>query len=178
MPAAFMAQCTMATKKTSSFCECSLKAFSKSMRETRKRDLSVLEMNYASERAAFLSDPAMSDDKIDAVCDLHDSALEYKNQAAIARKTDAQKYRDLRAKSFAQLDRKKELAEGYNAGHQVAGSLIAGKFCDNRHKISEIKRHQAEDETMLYGEIRELFEMNPNFYSSAIFREGQKGKCS
>ena len=179
LTASFVEQCTTISKQTPSYCECSLVAFSKTLRDARKRELQSLEVYEDGYRKGLLSDPAMTESKVDSVCDLHDEALEYDRQShLLSRQTEKQAIHDLRVKKLELLEQKRNLVESYGANNQTAASLISGNYCDDRKKLREIRQDQAEDDEVIYGEVRRLLEASPNFYASAIFSTGRKSNCS
>lgn len=172
----YMAKCT-ATQQTPSACQCALNAFSQRLRDNRKRELPSLMMGQKAETTQMLSDPALSQSRIDAVCDLDDQIADYSLKASVAnRDGDMLTYRGLSGKASKLDVQKEDLSVSYNAMPQNIGGLAGGNFCKNRRKMREIQQDQAGDGNGLYPELRRYLEIGMPSYAP-IFGEGYDVNC-
>lgn len=171
--------CASSYELSAPFCECSLKTFSDMMRENSGREIKKLQKSYEAYTTIFLNDPAMTKEKIDAACDLHDQALEYNVRATMELlETEREAYDALITKKQEVFAKKKELVESYNATNQTELMLLKGNYCGDRNKINQINQDIGFGiEYGLYPEVTRLLEMNKMDAYSQIISMGQKAGC-
>ncbi|MCB1590991.1 MAG: hypothetical protein KDI90_00930 [Alphaproteobacteria bacterium] len=177
--AGFVKHCSAQPQRSASFCTCALKAFSDKLRKARKTELQKLERTVPENRKNLLADPAMSEGKVSAACDLHDRALEEERLASLAKFAgDQASYDQHTRKKLAFFADKKTLVESYGATHQTVGALVAGSFCDDRNKLEQIKKDFKQGENGLFPELLRNLENNPNYASVPISLTATRAGCS
>jgi len=172
--------CSGHYKHSASFCGCSLNAFSTFTRDRRQKKLPTLKMIVNGQTQGFLSDPATTKSKIDAVCDLHDLANENKKLGSQTK--DRQKKREYTLKKLDLLEKKRSLAESYKLAPQTAGALLQGNYCDDRHELRQVLQDQAESADLketgqYYGELRRYLEEDNGSIYGHILKAGTRAKC-
>lgn len=177
----FMAFCTAEKNNSQSFCECSLNAFSDNFRERDEKGITIQELYLKQSTDGLLADSAITQDKLDAVCDIHDAALEYDVLSSLTK--DPQKRRQLRFKQSELMQEKRALVESYQPHHQTAGSLISGNYCDLRAKVRQMQQDLSESSDpensgQLYPRVRRILEINHPNSGNQIIHTGYKAQCS
>lgn len=174
----YIQSCSRSPDYSPNFCKCSLNEYSDKMREGQERKLQERETYQKSYTEALLQDSAITQDKLDAVCDLHDQSLEYNRQASLlGRRGSRAEYDALIAKKLERLEQKRKLVESYGASHQSLASLISGKYCDNRHEIIQMQKDLAVEDAAYYPEILRILETNPEMLILSAVKVGFKMRC-
>ncbi len=175
----YMEACTgWRYKSSASFCKCSLNAFSDETREKKKKKLSALEMGTKERGQTLLSDPAITQSKIDAICALSDEIRENDRLAKLASLVrDREKNNAHILKKGMLSQKRKELAASYGAIPLSESDLSYGNHCNAKHEVMQIKQDQAETSARFYGEARRILEGGGSNYHGHIFKSGHRAKC-
>lgn len=121
----------------------------------------------------------MTQDKIDAVCDLHDLAAE-NNALAIANRGSPES-RAYSQKKLGFEKQKKSLVESYKLNPQSAG-IGSGNYCADRAKLIMQKQDIAisndpKNSGQLYPEVERLILANPILFSQ-VYSAGDQARCT
>ncbi len=178
----FIKICSM--QNSSSYCECALHAYSKDSRERRKADLKKQIDRAEKLRELILTDPGMTEERLNAVLKLQKSSLDYGDLATKASQAgDRAKRKELMAKYNDLQKQKVALVESY----KIVNGRIKGKLLHPHSShlsplcnLDRTKKELAEiDETSFPGAQREIKNFNKNHHTyKAILGYGHKADCS
>lgn len=172
----YMERCAL--RRDQPFCQCALTAFSDRIRKSQKAYLTSLEENEGNVKKRILSGSVMTEEKIAAVCELHNIVADYDRQASMANSVhDDKAYAENIAKKREFFEKEKILMASYNVSHQISGALIGGGYCDNRVRIAQIKKDQAEDEGGVYSTLHRGLSENPFYMYRQIMSAGTRAQC-
>lgn len=171
----FNVKCTK-TGKTESFCSCTLNAFSDHMRKQNSRKLEENKMHLKLSTESILTDPVMTQSKINDVCNLYDEAQNYAFKEALVRREQGQEQaRQWTDKKLAAMKQKEDLVMSYGASRETNAALAAGDYCKLNYEVNQMAQDLSESEDVIYAQVRRMIEADIGV--SPFLRSGYKAGC-
>ena len=182
--AKFMALCTESpfAKQWDNYepscCDLMLKNYSDGQRGGVKRRLPDFERKTETYLKKILKIPGMTNEKIDAVCNLYDSAEEQSRLGELARGAgDNEGYHSYQLQSRQLQEQSQELFLSYVSGVNSSGTLSASNFCRSRNQLNQMKKDLKDDDGKLFPSVKRDLESNALRVYQMIYRETNHLEC-
>lgn len=166
----------MKSGKTAGFCTCALNAFSDHMRKSSARKLEKKKMHLKYNTDSLLADSVMTQDKINAVCDLHDEAHSYDLKAALVRREQGpEQASQWIEKKLSAMKQKEELVMSYGASRETNGALIVGDYCKLNNEVNQMSQDLSEGNDVIFAKVRRSIDAGVGV--APFFRSAHKAGC-
>ena len=176
----FMGFCT--EHKSAVYCTCTLDNMSQGNYDYDKHEIVLKSRHHEASTQNLLSDPALTLDKINTVCDLHDKAMNHDKIPWEPPSTERAKKLNLLVREKAVLlEEKGALVLSYNASKSANSNLISGSYCTSRMLVRSMKEDIAEWESsndIVYGKVRREIKHRRKRYVIGAISNGISFECS
>lgn len=160
-------------QKGSAFCDCALTHYSDSMRQQDAQSLPKEKEEEASSRTKLLEhDPALTEERMDAICAVTEEIIEERKKASLARQSGDQNAGAKHDEAVRGLfDKQEQLTREYNLKPGMYKSL-SHNYCLLRFNVRNKQRYQ-ENQSGLYGGVEDNLRADMFKHLGAITLRGQ-----